>query len=524
MNKSKFSPASLNTFLLRIFRVKHGANFFHYLIEDILLAVLLAPVGIIAYLTLKNTMSAIYIYATSYGCSFIWHKWRHVIIPEATVDVEVLRFSQTHTKSTRMLAHQVRHIMEDTETAIQSIIGQFMEIAGHTAEQAAKIHEIVIANQYVKDESGKQLTSEEFILDISTMLEEIIQNIVWLSESMMKIAYEIEDLNVHSESIKEFMGKIDFIAKQTELLALNAAIEAARAGEHGRGFMVVADEVRNLALDATKFNTTIQGEMNTINIGLSNAYLSVQDLLAKDMTELLVHKNRIQNLVQSLSTQKSDIAERLDTFGQDSQKTSQSIFNIVQELQFQDRNKQRMEHIADPLDQISGELDDISKREHWVQHEEKFVDTEFLHSLSRHYTMDAERHIHEAAMQGTDVDLSQVQDFKETAVKETGSEDDLLFTDDNSTNSNDDIFFDEPTPTPQAVAVDDAYVQEPPLEPTPVNGATIDDTYDHQTNGISNGENAEESAISDEKENDKNTPTVPSKQGYEKIDDNIDLF
>lgn len=226
------------------------------------------------------------------------------------------------------LASASQELAVVTEQSSQGIVNQRIEtdlVATAMNEMAATVNDVasnaanaaIAANEADKDARLGSQVVEKTILAITS-----------LSDSVNESSEKLKEVELATINIVKILDVIRSIADQTNLLALNAAIEAARAGEQGRGFAVVADEVRSLALRTQGSTQEIQhmieqlqaGTQSTVVVmvhGRNQAAECVEQANAtgralQAITQAISVINDMNIQIASASEQQSSVAESIN--------------------------------------------------------------------------------------------------------------------------------------------------------------------------------------------------------------------
>jgi methyl-accepting chemotaxis protein len=253
---------------------------------------------------------------------------------------------------------QIGDSLAESEREVVKVIEEIGALTAHSMEKREQIAHSI--------ESGKALTentrvrlgkNREVVGGIELRMQE------WTSEMRANFA-RIEGLAAEVHALTPLIRVITSIAQQTSLLALNAEIEAGRAGSAGRGFGVVANEVRKLAVHATEAAADITRKINATWKRASEELADARISLAKREADTAV-----QTLLGGLGQMQAEFSRNSELLleviaGVDAsyQECVDQLSQALGHIQFQDVMRQRMEHVQEALREMREHLQDLATR------------------------------------------------------------------------------------------------------------------------------------------------------------------
>jgi methyl-accepting chemotaxis protein len=142
-----------------------------------------------------------------------------------------------------------------------------------------------------------------------------------------EVVASVRDIAGQARRVRDLIGVIDNIARQTGILALNAGIEAARAGDHGSGFGVVAREVGELAKRSAQAAKNAQVIIDDTDASVRDG-AALAERAAQTMARIANEAGKVADLIRQISDttagQSSDIGGINEAVGQIEQGTARN--------------------------------------------------------------------------------------------------------------------------------------------------------------------------------------------------------
>jgi len=274
---------------------------------------------------------------------------------------------------------QLRFAAHELYTAVCTIIENLREVARKQS---------FLAGETVTITGSTDAAGFSFVDVMSrgmTAVTAVLTSCAWadqnMSDTMKKVAQTIDE-------IASFVTDIEAIGSEIDLIALNSQIKAALTGPEGAALGVLAEAIKRLSDEAVRQIDAVAATLNEIH-GVTEHLLSdtehEEGALGSRITTM---QDELSIILRSLGSMNTEMLSVLSGLNERVLSLTEDIEQATSEVDVHVRSKAMADTVLADLQRIV----DQSRQIEPASSEFK----ENLRHMEDHYTMESERHIHEA--------------------------------------------------------------------------------------------------------------------------------
>ena len=187
----------------------------------------------------------------------------------------------------RSIGGRLAEVIDRLSTSTAELLAVTSQVAAGAVQTATAISEAattvdevrqtsLLSSQKATSVSDSAQNADQVAEGGRRAVTETLEGIRRIQDQMSVVADSVVRLSEQTEAVSEIISTSNDLAEQSNLLSVNAAIEAAKASDQGKGFGVVAEEIKNLAMQSKQGVVQVRSILSDIQKATASAVMAAE--------------------------------------------------------------------------------------------------------------------------------------------------------------------------------------------------------------------------------------------------------
>ena len=212
--------------------------------------------------------------------------------------------------------------------------------------------------------------------------------LVGCARSDRDITTTMQDVAATVQQITGFVEDIEFIGSEIDLIALNSQIKAAHTGQEGAALGVLAEAIKRLSDEAVRQTEAVTATLTVIHTTTEHLSTEVDTVEAESGALIAIMENDLSEIIQTLGMMSDDLFTLLAGLVENVRSLTTDVGQATAGIDVHERIKSMTAGVLGGLERIVEQARRIEPASSQFKQN--------LRHMEERYTMESERHIHEA--------------------------------------------------------------------------------------------------------------------------------